>query len=107
MKIRLGDQSLRIRITLAEAAKLSNGENITASIRLSAIDEFEVELSCWNLSIAEVHLEPKKLIAYIPESAAIQLSQERGFTLQQEQNADSGNPLKLEIEIDLEKGKQP
>jgi hypothetical protein len=103
MKIRLGNQSFRIRISLREAEMLCKRETITTSLRLSPIDEFAVELTCWNLSIAEVKLEPKKLIASIPESAAIQLMRERGFTFQQEQKADTAPPLKLEVEIDFEK----
>jgi hypothetical protein len=106
MKIRLGNQSLRIRISLREAEMLCNRETVSASLRLSPIDEFEFELSCWNLSIAEVHLEPKKLIASIPEGAAIQLMRERGFTFRQEQMADTDNPLKLEVEIDFEKAER-
>ena len=107
MKIRLSNQSLRIRISMQEAEKLCHRETIATSLRLSPIDEFAVELTCWNLAIAEVHLEQKKIIASIPESAAIQLTSERGFTFRQEQAADTRNPLKLEVEIDLEKAQRP
>ena len=107
MKVRLSNQSLRIRITSAEAEMLSNGEEIVLSLQLGYIDSFEVILKCWNLTVAEVCMEPKKLIASIPESVARQLMNEHGYCFNQQQETDSGSPLMLQVEVDLEKAKQP
>ena len=107
MKVRLSNQSLRIRITSAEAEVLCNGEEIVVSLHLGFIDSFEVILKCWNLTVAEVSMESKKLIAYIPESVAAQLMSERGYCFNQQQEAENNSPLLLQIEVDLEKAKQP
>ena len=107
MKVRLSNQSLRIRITSSEAETLSKGEEIVVSLNLGFIDSFEVILKCWNLTVAEVCMEPKKLIASIPESVARQLMNEDGYCFHQQQETDSGSPLMLQVEVDLEKAKQP
>jgi hypothetical protein len=52
-------------------------------------------------------MEPKKLIASIPESVARQLMNEDGYCFHQQQETDSGSPLMLQVEVDLEKAKQP
>jgi hypothetical protein len=107
MKVRLSNQSIRIRITSAEAETLVNGEEIVVSLHIGFIDSFEVILKCWNLTVAEVCLEPKKLIASIPENVARQLMNEDGYCFHQHQETDSGRPLMLQVEVDLEKAKQP
>jgi|LauGreDrversion4_2_1035121.scaffolds.fasta_scaffold335918_2 hypothetical protein len=103
MKVRISNQSLRIRITAAEAETLNKGEEIVASLHLGFIDSFEVILKCWNLTVAEVCMEPKKLIASIPENSARQLMSEHGYRFNQHQETDSGTPLMLQVEVDLEK----
>ena len=103
MKVRLSNQSLRIRITAAEAETLTKREEIVVSLHLGLIDSFEVILKCWNLTVAEVCMEPKKLIASIPENVARQLMNEQGYRFNQHQETDSGSPLMLQVEVDLEK----
>jgi hypothetical protein len=107
MKVRLSNQSLRIRITPAEAEMLSIGEEVLVTLHLGLIDSFEVILKCWNLTLAEVGMEPKKLIVSIPESVAMQLISERGYCFNQRQETDSGSPMFLQVEVDLEKAIQP
>ena len=107
MKVRLSNQSLRIRISSAEAETLSKGKEIVVTLHLGFIDSFEVILKCWNLTVAEVCMEPKKLIASIPESVARQLMNEQGYRFNQHQETDNGSPLLLQVEVDLEKAKQP
>jgi hypothetical protein len=105
MKVRLSNQSLRIRISSSETAMLNKGEEIITSLNLSIIDSFEVILRCWNLTVAEVCMEPKKLIVSIPESVAMQLRSERGYCFNQQQDTDNGSPMFLQVEVDLEKAK--
>jgi hypothetical protein len=52
-------------------------------------------------------MEPKKLIVSIPESVAMQLISERGYCFNQRQETDSGSPMFLQVEVDLEKAIQP
>lgn len=103
MKVRIGDQSLRIRISQKEAESLNSGDTLTTFIRLSPIECFEIELRTWNLTIGEVHAEPHKLIASIPLTASQQLAAERGYSFTCEQSAHDHRPLTLEVEIDLQK----
>jgi len=105
MKVRLSNQSLRIRISSEEAEQLIKGEEIISSLKLNVIDSFEVILKSWKLSIGEISLEAKKLIASIPESATTSLLKERGYSFQQQQETDIENPLIWVVEVDLEKVK--
>jgi len=103
MKIRISDQSLRVRLSSKEALLLERGDELNASLTFSAIDQFVFELRTWNLTIGEVHLEKNKIIASIPATAATSLAHERGYCFTCEQLSDSKPALQLEIEIDLEK----
>jgi hypothetical protein len=105
MKIRISDQSLRIRLSQEEAQSLHSGATLSARLCLNALDEFEFELKKWHLAIGEVNAERNKLIASIPLEAAHQLASTRGYIFRSEQAADKNKPLELEIEIDLAKEK--
>jgi hypothetical protein len=105
MKIRIGDQSLRVRISAAEAEALHQGKEITTTLHFNAIDVFEVVLRTWNLSIAEVHYQANQLTASIPLEASQHLVTTRGYTFRSEQQGADGKPLSFEVEIDLEKAK--
>lgn len=105
MKIRIGDQSLRLRISAAEAEALHNGKELTTTLRLNAIDVFEVVLRTWNLSIAEVQYQANQLTASIPLEASHHLVNTRGYTFDSRQQGADGAPLSFEVEIDLEKAK--
>jgi hypothetical protein len=106
MKIRISDQTLRMRLTKDEALSLQRGAHVVTSLQLNFIDVFEIELHSWNLSIGEVHFEKNKLKASIPHSAAKQLSHENGYVYRCEQQASQASALILEVEIDLQKVKQ-
>jgi hypothetical protein len=103
MKIRISDQSLRVRLSGQEGLMLEKGNALSASLTFSAIDQFIFELRTWNLTIGEVHLEKNKIIASIPATAAASLAHERGYCFTCEQLSDSEPALQLDIEIDLEK----
>jgi hypothetical protein len=105
MKIRISDQSLRIRLTADEALALEKGAFITTSLRFNTIDLFEVELHNWNLTIAEVQSEKNKLIVSMPPDAVRKLVHEPGYLFQYEQENGAETALKLEVEIDLQKAK--
>lgn len=105
MKVRISDQSLRIRLTGDEALALEKEAFITTFLRFNSIDLFEVELHNWHLAIAEVHSEQNKLIVSIPHDAVRKLVHERGYLFQYEQENGSETALKLEVEIDLQKAK--
>ena len=105
MKIRIGDQSLRLRISAAEAEALHQGKEITTTLHFNAIDVFEVVLRSWNLSIAEVLYEGHKLTVSIPVVASQLLVNTRGYIFRSEQHGADASPLMLEVEIDLEKAK--
>jgi hypothetical protein len=103
MKIRIGDQSLRVRISAAEAEALHQGKEITTTLHFNAIDAFEVVLRTWNLSIGEVHYQANQLITSIPLEASQNLANTRGYTFRSEQLGANGTPLSFEVEIDLVK----
>jgi hypothetical protein len=105
MKIRIGDQSLRVRLSTEEADALEKGASLSTSLRLNAIDSFEFELRTWNLSIGEVHSEKHKLIASIPQHASHQLATVKGFLYRCQQASGMHPDLTLEVEIDLQKQK--
>ena len=105
MKIRISDQSLRIRLSQQEADSLYAGATLSTRLSLNALDEFEFELKTWHLAIGEVNAERNKLIASIPLEAAHQLATIPGYRFIAEQSADNNKPLELEIEIDLAKEK--
>jgi hypothetical protein len=106
MKIRISDQSLRIRLSTDEAIALEKGAFITTVLQLNSIDRFEVELSTWHLTIGEVQREPNKLLIFIPHIATQKLLNEPGFMFHCEQESQSPSPLRLEVEIDLQKVKR-
>jgi hypothetical protein len=103
MKIRIGDQSLRIRLSMEEARTLAKESIVTTSLCLNAMDNFEIELRPWHLEIGEVHTERNKLTASIPLTAARRLHEEKGYSFQCEQEVSGLPPLRLEVEIDLQK----
>jgi hypothetical protein len=105
MKIRISDQSLRIRLSQQEAESLHAGTSLSTSLNLNALDQFAIELKVWHLAIGEVNTERNKLIASIPVEAAHQLATIPGYRFIAEQAADNNKPLELEIEIDLAKEK--
>ncbi len=105
MKIRISDQSLRIRLSQQEADSLYAGATLSTRLSLNALDEFEFELKTWHLAIGEVNAERNKLIASIPLEAAHQLATIPGYRFIAEQATDNNKPLELEIEIDLAKEK--
>ena len=105
MKIRISDQSLRIRLSQQEAQLLHSGAILSTRLCLNALDEFEFELKTWHLAIGEVSTERNKLKVSIPLEAAHQLSSTRGYIFRSEQAADKNTPLESEIEIDLAKEK--
>jgi hypothetical protein len=107
MKVRIGDQSLRIRLTEAEAKRLSEGDAVRTRLQLNAIDVFTVELTSWNLSIGEVHFGDKTLLVSIPVQNAQQFTHQQGYSYQSEQQVNPVSPLKFSVEIDLEKASQP
>ena len=104
MKVRIGNQSLRIRITPTEAKALSSGTTITTTLNLTAIESFAIELRQWNLIIGQVHTEQGKLIASVPKADVEQLIATPGYTfLCEQESGETQKPIKLEIEIDLQK----
>jgi len=105
MKIRISDQSLRIRLTIEEAQALEKGAFITTSLHLNAIDDFRIELHMWHLNIGEVHSEKNKLSVSIPQQAVRQLAHETGYLFRCEQESHEHPALTLEVEIDLQKAK--
>ena len=105
MKIRIGDQSLRVRISADEAEILNKGKEIKTSLRFNTIDAFEVVLRTWNLSIAEVHYQAHQLTASLPLDAPQHLLNTPRYAFRSEQQGVDGRPLLLEVEIDLEKAK--
>ncbi|MFN5621024.1 MAG: DUF7009 family protein [Flavobacteriales bacterium] len=107
MKVRISDQSLRIRISPAEAQQLSEGNTLQTHLQLNTIDVFSVTLQSWNLSIGEVHAEEKSLMLSIPNAAAQDLAHQPGYTFSGEQQNEPSAPLKFSVEIDLEKAPQP
>ncbi len=103
MKIRISDQSIRVRLSHAEALQVSNGQSVNTTLRLNAIDSFEIVLHSWHLDIGEVHEEPGRLLISMPAEAAQRLSTERDYRFTAQQNTDSVQPLVIAIEIDLQK----
>jgi hypothetical protein len=103
MKIRISDQSLRVRLSGEEAMQLSEGQTLQTTLRLNAIDSFEFALQSWHLAIGEVHEEPGRLLISIPTEAAQRLATERDYRFTTQQNTDSIQPLVITIEIDLQK----
>ena len=105
MKIRISDQSLRIRLSQQEAQSLHAGATLSTHLCLNALDEFAFDLKTWHLAIGEVNSERNKLTVSIPLEAAHQLATIPGYRFIAEQSADNNKPLQLEIEIDLAKEK--
>lgn len=105
MKIRISEQSLRIRLSQQEAESLHAGATLSTSLSINALDQFAIELKAWHLAIGEVNTERNKLIASIPQEAAHQLATNPGYRFITEQAADNNKTLELEIEIDLAKEK--
>lgn len=105
MKIRISDQSLRIRLSQQEAQSLYAGATLSTSLSLNALDQFAIVLKTWHLAIGEVNTERNKLIASIPQEAAHQLATIPGYRFLAEQAAHGNKPLEFEIEIDLAKEK--
>lgn len=105
MKIRISDQSLRIRLSEQEASALEHGAFITSSLRLNAIDTFEIELHTWHLNIGEIQSEKNKLVVSIPQEAASQLAHDNGFLYRCKQESHTLPSLTIEVEIDLQKAK--
>jgi hypothetical protein len=105
MKIRISDQSLRIRLSQQEAQSLYAGRTLSTSLSLNALDQFAFELKTWHLAIGEVNPERNKLIVSVPQEAAHQLATIPCYRFLSEQAADNNKPLQLEIEIDLAKEK--
>jgi hypothetical protein len=107
MKIRISEQSLRVRLSSEEATALNEGETLRTNLRLNAIDTFEVILQPWHLAIGEVHAEAEGLRISIPTEAARRLALEHDYIFTERQPADSAHPLVISIEIDLQKKPQP
>lgn len=107
MKIRISEQSLRVRLSQAEAQALHEGQTLRTTLRLNAIDCFEIALQSWHLSIGEVHTDNGNLLLSIPTAAASRLATERDYSYTAHQPADSPEPLVIRIEIDLQKTPHP
>ena len=103
MKIRISDQSLRVRISRDEARALCVGQTISTTLRLNTIDRFEVALQTWHLTIGEVISEAASLVISIPIAAASKLAEENDYIFSCQQPSDSSSPLVLSVEIDLQK----
>jgi hypothetical protein len=103
MKIRISDQSLRIRLSEEEVQRLCEEEVISTTIQLNAIDSFKVELGVWHLKIGEVQTAKNSLLVSIPQTAAQSMLQEKGYIYSCEQEVTGNSALQLEVEIDLQK----
>jgi hypothetical protein len=103
MKIRIGDQSLRVRLFKEEAMQVYEGNAVFTELRLNAIDVFTIELRSWNLTIAEIHFEDHQLHISIPEEAAHHIATQAGYCYRFDSPSDAAKPVKLTVEIDFEK----
>lgn len=103
MKIRISDQSVRVRISRDEAIALCEGQTIATTLRLNTIDRFEVALQTWHLTIGEVISEASRLVISIPVASASKLAEENDHLFSCQQPTDNSSPLVLSVEIDLQK----
>jgi hypothetical protein len=103
MKIRISDQSLRVRLSKEEAIQLHAGSTITTELRLNTIDVFAIELRSWNLTIAEIHFEDNHMLISIPMEAAQQIAITPGYTYLFDAFGDAKDAMNLAVEIDFEK----
>ena len=103
MKIRISEQSVRVRLSREEAQALCDGQTISTTLRLNTIDRFEVALQTWHLTIGEVITEASSLVISIPMAAASKLAKENDYIFSCQQPSDSSSPLVMSVEIDLQK----
>lgn len=103
MKVRISEQSLRMRLAEVDLERLCSEETISVQLQLDAVDSFKIELRAWHLEISEIHRSNKTLVVSIPLTAVQHMLHEKGFAYRCEQEVHGAKALLLEVEIDLQK----
>ena len=104
MKIRLSNNSIRIRINQDELLKLSQNETVSLSVRFSIYDCLICELTPWNLEVLEAKFESGKLTVNIPFSFTQNWPTHPTQPIEIHQNNGSAHALYILVEKDFEKG---
>jgi hypothetical protein len=103
MKIRIAQNSLRIRIKQDELIALSKGESIQVQMRFSIYDSLLIELVPWNLEILEGKSEHGKITINIPVSFVEKWPDNPRQTIEVHQSNGTSQSLYILVEQDLER----
>lgn len=103
MKIRIAQNSLRIRIKQDELIALSKGESIQVQLRFSIYDSLLIELVPWNLEILEGKSEHGKITVNIPLSFAENWPNNPKQPIEVNQSNGTSQSLNILVEQDLER----
>jgi hypothetical protein len=101
MKLRIKDNSIRIRLTQSEALAVSNGETVTKKTVFSPVSSLSYSLVPWHLDVFNATFEKDEILLNIPISKVEKWmdTEETGFEFTQNNGEEGG--LLLIIEKDF------
>jgi hypothetical protein len=102
MKLRLLDNSIRMRLTRTEVRRIENDDIVRGSVQFPAEAHFDYVLESSPACVAATaRLENNVLTVCLPETAAHEWAKSDSVSIRAEQPLDSGPPLQVLIEKDF------
>jgi len=102
MKLRIRDNSLRLRLTQAEVETLNRQGLVTASTAFPGGRKFHYEIESSPASVAPAaHFSEHRLTVRVPETAVLAWASSEQVSMSGEQRLDEGEVLTLLIEKDF------
>lgn len=103
MKIRLSNNTIRIRVNQEELIALSKNQLVSLTVQFSLYDNLICELVPWNLDVLEGKFEKGKLTVNIPFSFTEKWPDHSTQPIEIHQDNGSPQQLFIKVEKDLER----
>jgi hypothetical protein len=101
MKIRIKENTIRIRCTSDEISKISSGETVVNTTVFSPLDRLVFSISKWNLSVFGAELKAGKAHISIPSDLLISSTPDSQLSIEGVIENGHEKGLKILIEVDL------
>jgi hypothetical protein len=102
LKLRIRDNSIRLRLTQIEVETVRADALVRGRVRFAGGNTFDYVLESSPATVKpEAHISNNSLTVRIPESEILQWSTTEQVSISAEQMLDGGDPLKILIEKDF------
>ncbi|MFN0030867.1 MAG: DUF7009 family protein [Flavobacteriales bacterium] len=102
MKLRVKQNTLRLRLTQTEVAALSAGETLCDITQFSLYQKLSIQLGTWNLEVADAKFENDTITINCPISQTMQWANNDDEGMYFTIDNDGDEPLHLAVEKDYQ-----